>query len=209
MSSAETKAQLMAATVRLTSREGIRAATARAIAAEAGVNQALVFYHFDGIEGLLRAAYADATTEMVQRYVAEFEHVSTFAELHAVGVRLGQRSRADGSAALLSHIIAASHTDEAVAQMLVTDLALWQTAVADAVRRVLANRGLSESLDIDAMSSAVAASSIGMIILDAVPGAPLGETMPSLSGVASIVDRAVRLVPAPLLRRLLGRVSSG
>lgn len=49
----------------------------------------------------------------------------------------------------------------------------------------------------------MAAATVGMITLDAVEDSPLGQTLPSLAGVAGLVDRAARFVPAPLLRRVL------
>lgn len=203
MSSAQTRDRLMTAAVALTSRAGVRAVTARAVAAEADVNQALVFYHFDGIDGLLREAFDRATREMVAAYVAELEQATSFADLHRVGVTLAGSSRADGSAALLSHVISAAHTDEAIAAVLAENLALWRTALSDAVRRVLAAHGLRDALDVGGLTDALAAASIGMITVDALPGQPLGSTLPSLGGLARLVDRAARLLPAALARRLL------
>ncbi|GAB2694868.1 hypothetical protein GCM10027194_31250 [Thalassiella azotivora] len=193
----------MDAAVRLTSREGVRAVTARAVAAEADVNQALVFYHFDGVEGLLREAFDDATTRMVGRYVAELDEVRSFADLHALGVRLSADSRADGSAALLSHVVAASHTDPAVAAVLTAQLDKWRAALSATLQRVLRTHRLDDALDVGSLTSSLAAASIGMITLDAVPGQPLGSTLPSLGRLARLTDRAARLLPAPLVRRLL------
>lgn len=202
MSTAETRAKLMEAAVSLTAREGVRAATARSVAAEAGVNQALVFYHFDGLEGLLREAYAEATGAMVAGIVEELDRATTFADLHEVGTRLAARSQEDGSAALLAHAISAAHTDEAMARMLASMLQLWESSLTGTVHRVLQHHGLEDAVDVGSLSRAIAASSIGMITLDAVPGRPLGSTLPSLAGIARLVDRASRLVPAPLVRRL-------
>lgn len=192
----------MEAAVNLTSREGVRTITARAVAAEAGVNQALVFYHFDGIEGLLREAFDDATTRMVGGYVEQLQRATTFADLHQVGLRVAEQSRQDGSAALLAHVIAASHTDPAVASMLAEQLEKWRAALSQALRRVLGARGLDDALDVQSMTNSLAAASIGMIMLDAVPGQPLGATLPSLGGLAKVADRAARLMPAALVRRL-------
>lgn len=202
MSTEETRAKLMDAAVGLTAREGVRAVTARAVATEAGVNQALVFYHFEGVEGLLHAAYDRATSAMVESYVADLSRVRTFSDLHELGIRLAERSRSDGTAALLSHVIASSHSDPAMAATLARQLGRWQEALSETVRRVLAARGLDDAMDVASMTNALAAASIGMITLDAVPGRPLGSTLPSLSGLARVADRAARFVPAPLVRRL-------
>lgn len=205
MSTQETRAALMDAAVRLTTREGTRAATARGVAAEAGVNQALVFYHFDGVDGLLRAAFDRATRQMVERYAGDLAEARSFAELHAVGVRLARDAGADGSAALLAHVVSAAHTDPEQAALLTVSLQLWRDAVADAVRRVLAQHQIAEDADIDAITRALAASTIGMITLDTLDDPPFGRTLPTLAGLAGLVDRAARLVPAPLLRRVIRR----
>ena len=113
--SRSTKQDLLDAAVRLTARAGARGLTARAIGAEAGVNQALIFYHFESVENLLRLAYADATDAMVRDYAEALGSAETFADLYAVGERLGERSRADGSAALLTHVMAAAHHDDLAA----------------------------------------------------------------------------------------------
>jgi AcrR family transcriptional regulator len=203
MSSVETRSALMAAAVRLSSSSGPRALTARGIATEAGVNQALVFYHFDGVEGLLRDAYEEATDRMVGEFATELEGASSFEELYAVGVRLSERGRTDGSASLLAQVIAAAHTDPAMAEALAAPLRRWHAAVADAVRRILAERGMDQGVDVEATSGALAAATIGMITLDAAPGAPLGQTLDAVRGLPGLVDRALRLVPAALARRIL------
>jgi hypothetical protein len=68
---------------------------------------------------------------------------------------------------------------------------------------VLAAHGLRDALDVGGLTDALAAASIGMITVDALPGQPLGSTLPSLGGLARLVDRAARLLPAALARRLL------
>lgn len=204
MSTHETRTALREATVRLASRNGVRGITARGIATEAGVNQALVFYHFGGVEDLLRQSFAEATGAMVARYTAELEQVRSFSELHEVGLRLAAQSRADGSAALLAHAVSAAFTDPIHAELLADSLRLWRGAVDDAVRRVLDTHELTSAVDHQALSGAISAASIGMITIDALDDAPLGHTMASLSRVALIVDRTARLLPAGLARRILG-----
>ncbi len=207
MSAETTRAALRAATVRLVGREGLRAATARAIATEAGVNQALVFYHFDGVEGLLREAFDEGTRAMIDTYAAALGAATSIADLHAIGVAMSQAAREDGSAALLAQVIAAAHTDPEQARLLGHSLRLWHEAVADAVRRLLAERGVVRDVDIDATTAAIAAAAIGMITLDTLDPAPLGQTLPSVGRLAQLSDRVLRLVPAPILRRVLGRVT--
>ena len=63
-----TRARLVEAALQSLQEEGFAGTTARSIAARAGVNQALVFYHFGGVDGLLLAALDASATERLGRY---------------------------------------------------------------------------------------------------------------------------------------------
>lgn len=204
MSSEETKVALMDAAVRLTATAGVKALTARGIATEAGVNQALVYYHFDGVDGLLQAAYERATVTMLAGYTADLTSVTSFQELYQVGATMAEKARSDGSAAMLSSIIAAAHTNEAMASMLSENMALWNEAVSSAIGRILTLRKLEGTIDVDALTASLTASTIGMLTLGSVPGQPLGDPIAAVRGLPPLLDRAMRLVPAPLARRIFG-----
>lgn len=204
MATAQTRAALKAAALRLVSREGVRGVTARSLAAEAGVNQALVFYHFAGVEELLREAMVEATEAVVDSYATRLNAATSFEELLEVGQRLSVESAASGQAALLSHVLAAAHADPAQAELLGHTLGRWRAAVEHAVRRLLEARGLTDSVDMTALAGTLSAATIGMITVDAIPGRPLGNTLDGLMPIARLLDRAGRVVPAPVARRLLG-----
>lgn len=192
----------MDAAVRLTSTAGARGLTARAIGGEAGINPALIFYHFDTVENLLRLAYARATEAMVQEYGDALGSARTFADLYAVGDRLGASSRADGSAALLTHVMAASHHDDQMAAALADSLGSWREVVTAAMHRVARHHGLDGVLDVDALAGALAASTIGMVTVDALPGAPLGSTMRAIEPLPRVVDALASRFPRALARRI-------
>ncbi|MGL4177299.1 MAG: TetR/AcrR family transcriptional regulator [Dermatophilaceae bacterium] len=199
--SAATRRQLMDAVVRLTARTGARGLTARAIGAEAGVNQALIFYHFDGVDGLLRAAYADATRAMVDDFAIGLSSATTFTELYEVGEQLGRRSREDGSAALLVTVMAAAHHDQQMAASLAASLSAWLEVVDAAVSRVLASSSLDEVVDGTALARSLAAATIGMVTVDALPGAPLGATLRAADGIPQAIDGLVGRFPRAVVRR--------
>ncbi len=204
MSSEETKVALMDAAVRLTARAGTKALTARGIATEAGVNQALVYYHFDGVDGLLQTAYARATAAMIGEYTGDLTAVSSFEELYRVGATMAERAREDGSAAVLSSVIAAAYTNGAMASMLRDNMTQWNAAVSDAIGHVLRLRKLDGAIDVEALTASLTASTIGMMTLGSVPGQPLGDPIAAVRGLPPLLDRAMKLVPAPLARRIFG-----
>lgn len=208
MSAEETRVALMDAAVHLTATQGTRGLTVRAIAGEAGVNQALIHYHFKGVAPLLREAYERATSAMMADYASDLASVLTFDDLYRVGAQMAERAREDGSAATLSAIVAAAHTDPAMAEALARNLEKWHTAVGESVGRVLASRGLSDVVEVEALTGPLAAATIGMVTIGSVPGQPLGDPMQALGGLPAMLDRTLRFVPAALARRIFGALGS-
>ncbi len=57
---ADTRTKLLEGALRTLAEQGIAKTSARSVAAAAGVNQALVFYHFGSVDELLAAACGTA-----------------------------------------------------------------------------------------------------------------------------------------------------
>ena len=72
-----TRALLVEAALATLKEAGYSGTTARAIAARAGVNQALVFYHFGGVDGLLLEALDASSAERLERYRNALAETST------------------------------------------------------------------------------------------------------------------------------------
>ncbi len=203
MSSEDTRTALMDAAVRLTATQGVKALTARGIAGEAGANQALVYYHFDGVPGLLREAYARATRALVQSCADDLARATSFADLHRIGTALAERSTADGSAVILSQLIASAHVDPQMAQSVAQNLDVWHREIGAALARIMSSHRLAEALDLEAATRTLSTAFIGMITVGALPGAPAGDPMRGLGRLSRLLDRVLRLTPAPLARRIL------
>src|SRR5690606_39441765 len=80
-----TRAALIEAATRVFGRDGFHAATTKAIAREAGANQALISYHFGGKEGLYTAVVEHIVESMGARIgpvVAEVEAERRRSEEH-------------------------------------------------------------------------------------------------------------------------------
>src|SRR5256885_3396640 len=76
--------------------EGFAGTTARAIATRADVNQALVFYHFGGVDNLLLAALDRSAGDRLVRYTAAMTGATTTAERIAAAKRLYAEDVAGG-----------------------------------------------------------------------------------------------------------------
>jgi AcrR family transcriptional regulator len=94
---------------------GIAGTSARTIAASAGVNQALVFYYFGTMDGLLDAACRESTAERVALYRERFAAVASLRELLALGRELHAAEREAGNVAVLAQVLAGAQQDEGLA----------------------------------------------------------------------------------------------
>ena len=79
--SAATRAALVDAAIESLRFDGFAGASARAIAARAGSNQSLVFYHFGSVAELLLAALDEVSERRLHRYSAAVAGVETPADL--------------------------------------------------------------------------------------------------------------------------------
>src|SRR5438045_83728 len=105
-SSAQTKERIVAAAVAVLKDEGFAGAASRAIARAGGFNQALIFYHFGSLDGLLLAALGRTSTARLARYREALREVTTVeALLEALGV-LNAEDRASGHVTVVSQMVA-------------------------------------------------------------------------------------------------------
>lgn len=68
-----TKAKVLAAATELLSTEGIAGISTRRVANRAGVNQALIHYHYGSIENLMLEVLTGITTEFLARITSQYE----------------------------------------------------------------------------------------------------------------------------------------
>jgi AcrR family transcriptional regulator len=87
-----TREALLAAAIEVFGRDGYDAASTRSIAQTAGVNQALIGYHFRGKSGLYHAALEHIVAQIRARLGALVEQIET--ELEANPARGGKRAAA-------------------------------------------------------------------------------------------------------------------
>jgi AcrR family transcriptional regulator len=86
--------------------EGFADATSRAIARRGGFNQALIFYYFGSIEGLLLEALRQVSEERLDRYRTAVGEVETLDELVPVMAELWEQDKATGHVRMVSQLVA-------------------------------------------------------------------------------------------------------
>lgn len=201
--SLETKTKLMEGALRTLTEQGIAKTSARTVAAAAGVNQALVFYHFGSVDELLAAACRYGAERSVARYRERFAAVRSLSELLAVGRRVHEEERAGGHVALLGQLLAGAQTHATLGPATAAGLELWIAEIEQVLTRVLAGTPFGEFADPAGLARAVAASFVGIELYEGVDTAgagaaldaleQLGVLVAALEDLGPVAQRAVRL----------------
>ncbi|MCF3137578.1 TetR/AcrR family transcriptional regulator [Streptomyces olivochromogenes] len=200
--SLETKTKLLEGALRTLTEQGIAKTSARSVAAAAGVNQALVFYHFGSVDELLAAACRYGAEKSVSRYRTRLASVASLSELLAVGREIHEQERAGGHVALLGQLLAGAQTHGTLGPATAAGLDLWISEIENVLRRVLADTPLGEFTDPAGLARAVAASFVGIELYESVDerGAhaaldaleQLGALVAALEELGPVAQRAVR-----------------
>lgn len=193
--SLETRTKLLEGALRTLTEQGIAKASARNIAAAAGVNQALVFYHFGSVDDLLAAACRHGTEQRVSRYRERLSGIGSLAELLAFGREMHEEEREAGHVAVLGQLLAGAQTQPRLAAATAAGLALWIEEIEKVLTRVLSASPLGEFVDAVGLARAVAASFVGMELYEGVDAAGTERALDSLEGLSLLVAAVEDLGP--------------
>ncbi len=203
MSSAETKQALLHTAFTMVRDHGVGAVTARALAREAGVNQALVYYHFGSLDDLLVEACAEATEALVARYAPALDEVTSLGQLLSVADRISADGRESGDVRLLAQVVAAAHLDERYTGILARCLPTWYDAVDRAAERVLVAQGLDRALAATDVARLASVAMVGMLLLDGRDGRSADLSMQASRRLGGRLERLLRRVPVAVRQRVL------
>lgn len=197
----DTKDRLVEGALRVLREEGLTGASARVIAAAAGANQALVFYHFGSVDKLLAEACRCGTEARVARYRERFAAVSSLRELLAVGRELHAVERAEGNVAVLAQLLAGAQTDPRLAPVVADGLNLWIVEIETVLRRVTATLPIADLIDVAGLARAVASAFVGLELYEGVDAAGGTRALDALEQLAVLVEVIDEL--GPVARRAL------
>ncbi|GLX04442.1 TetR family transcriptional regulator [Microbispora sp. NBRC 16548] len=195
----DTRTRLLEGALETLRTQGIAGASARAIASTAGVNQALVFYHFGSVDDLLAAALRHGSEQRVAVYRARFAAVNSLKELLDLGRSLHADEREAGSLAVLAQMLAGSQMDDKLAPATAAGLGMWVAEVEDVLHRVLAGTPLAEFVDVAGLARATAAAFVGLELYEGVDKDGAERAFDSVEQLAGLV--AVLEDMGPLVRR--------
>ncbi|GLY26050.1 TetR/AcrR family transcriptional regulator [Micromonospora sp. NBRC 101691] len=199
----DTKRRLVDGTMTAIRQHGIAGVSARTIAAAAGVNQALVFYHFGSVDELLSAACRAGTAERVASWSARLAEVGSLRELLEVGRALHEEERALGNVSFLAQMLAGAQSDERLAASTADALRLWVDEIEAVLRRLLAGSPFAEVADVAGLARAVSAAFIGLELYDGVDSAGAERAMAALDQLGVLIEVVDEL--GPVTRQILQR----
>jgi AcrR family transcriptional regulator len=198
----ETKTKLLEGALSVLTEQGIAKTSARTVAGAAGVNQALVFYHFGSVDELLAAACRYGAEKAVARYRDRLAEVTSLSELLAVGREIHEHERDGGHVALLGQLLAGAPTHAALGPATAAGLSLWITELERVFTRLLAGAPFGEFVDPAGLARVVAASFVGIELYEGVDEAGahaaldalehLGALVGALESLGPVAQRAVR-----------------
>lgn len=205
-----TKQRLRDAAIATVRERGIAGVSARTVAAEAGVNQAVIYYHFGSLHGLLTDASTHATEARVAGYRERLAAVSTVDGLVDVARALHAEERELGNVQVLAQMLAGAQTDEHLAPGTAAALQLWIDEVEATLHRLLDDTVLAPLVDVPALARALSASFVGVELLDGLAGEEALPTLDALEQLAGLVQVVLDLGPvaSAALRRRVQRTTT-
>jgi AcrR family transcriptional regulator len=201
----DTRAKLLQGALEALRTQGIAGASARNIAAAAGVNQALIFYHFGSVDELLGAALRHGADERVALYVERFGSVTSLTELLELGRSLHADERAAGNLAVLAQMLAGGQTDARLAPATADGLGLWVAQIESVLDRILPSTPLAEVVDIGGLARAIAAAFVGLELYEGVDSSGAARAMDALEQLGALMTMLENLGPVSR-RRVKGRI---
>lgn len=129
----ETKSRILDAAFRRLALEGYAALSTREIARDAGVNHALINYHFQGKDQLVIAVLDEANRQLLQRQQAMYAEPGDFAHKWAQARRFYKDDLASGFVRVQAELWAASFADPALREKLLPRIQAWKKVVGEAV----------------------------------------------------------------------------
>jgi len=182
---AATRLALVEAAIETLKADGFAATSARAIAARAGCNQALVFYHFGSVVDLLLAALDEVSTRRMARYRAALGAVSTPAELTEVAADVFREDMDSGDAAVLVEMIAGASSTPGLGAQVAARVSPWRDFARHAIEAGLSGSPLASVVPLAELSHAVVALYLGLEMLSHLDG--------DRSRATALFDRAGQL----------------
>ncbi|MHB1510017.1 MAG: TetR family transcriptional regulator [Acidimicrobiales bacterium] len=190
--SAATRQGLVEAAIETLQAEGYSGASARAIARRAGCNQALVFYHFGSVVGLLLAALDAVSASRLEHYSAAVANVGSPAELVEVAAAIFREDLAAGYVTVLVEMIAGASSTPGLGAEVAARISPWKQFAVEVIDSVLGDSALGTVIPSGELAHGIVALYLGLELLthlgeDRAPALALFDHAKRLSALAGVL----------------------
>ena len=166
----ETRKLLIAAATATLIEQGFAGSSARVIADRAGVNQGLIFYHFDSVVGLLLAALDAVSVARAARYGEAVAGVTSPTHLVDVATSIFEEDLEAGHVAVLVAMMSGAASTPGLGEEVAKRIAPWTAFARDAISRALEGTPMGSVLPVDEVAYAIVALYLGMEMLTELDG---------------------------------------
>ncbi|MGH9078794.1 MAG: TetR/AcrR family transcriptional regulator [Acidimicrobiales bacterium] len=191
--SAETRRLLIEAAIETLKKEGFVGASARAIAAEAGANQSLIFYHFGSVSNLLLAALDAVSAERLEHYRHLVSAAGSLGGLVEAAAEVFRTDLDAGYITVLVEMMAGASSSADLGREVAARIDPWKEFARQAIERSVGG-SLGTLIPAPDTAYAIVALYLGLEMLSHLGG----DRQPALD----LFDHARRL--APLLESVAG-----
>lgn len=190
-----TRDRLLDAAGEMLATEGLTGLSARTVAARAGVNQALVFYHFGSVAELVESALRRSADLAVATYRNRFDDVTSFTELLTLGRELHTTERDRGNVAQMAQVMSGALRDETLARAGRYALEQWTRQIEAVLGRLLAGSPLRGLVEPAGLARAVSASFLGLELYEGVDPEGAASAMSALESLGHLLEMVDGLGP--------------
>ena len=183
-----TKERLVEAALATIKEEGYGGTTARAIAGRAGMNQALIYYHFGDIKNLLLAALDETSAKRMTSYEELLARTETIEDLVQLARDIYREDLAAGHVTVLSELIAGSLQHKDMGPEVLKRLRPWIDFAARSIEKVTKDTALETLIPARDVAVGIVAFYLGVDLLH--------QLDPSEAPADRLFDHAARLAPA-------------
>lgn len=138
---ADTKARILEAAFQRLAREGYAALSIREIARDAGVNYALINYHFESKDKLVIAVLDEANRRLLERQQRMYRAPGGFADKWAQARRFYENDLASGFVRVLMELYAASMSSEKLREEFRPRINAWFDVIGQVAREAVEHYG--------------------------------------------------------------------
>ncbi len=160
----ETRQRIIAAALETLREEGFSETTARAIARRGRFNQALIFYHFGSLTGLLMEAFRGLSEDQLKRYNAAAVEVTSLTDLVDIARRLHREDIETGAVQAVTQLMAAA-ADKEQGDAILDRFDLWIRLVEVALQRAMAQTPLASMVPAREAAYAISAMFLGIELM--------------------------------------------